>query len=112
MAKKFRFRWCGGATASPAPARVLLYGYGAYGVALPDSFDATRFSLIDRGFLYAIAHVRGGTEKGSRWYEDGKLEHKANTFRRFHRLRPPSLRARPDRRRERSSRRAAAPAAC
>ena len=62
------------------PGPVLLYGYGAYGVALPDSFDATRFSLIDRGFLYAIAHVRGGTEKGSRWYEDGKLEHKTNTF--------------------------------
>jgi oligopeptidase B len=64
--------------ARPGPA--LLYGYGAYGSALPDSFDEARFSLIDRGFVYAIAHVRGGTEKGSRWYEDGKLAHKANTF--------------------------------
>ena len=62
------------------PGPVLLYGYGAYGVALPDSFDESRFSLIDRGFVYAIAHVRGGTEKGSRWYEAGKLEHKANSF--------------------------------
>ena len=80
MAQKFRFRlvWRTDRKAGPGP--VLLYGYGAYGVALPDSFDATRFSLIDRGFLYAIAHVRGGTEKGSRWYEDGKLEHKTNTF--------------------------------
>jgi oligopeptidase B len=64
----------------PGPGPVLLYGYGAYGVAMPDSFDENRFSLIDRGFIYAIAHVRGGTEKGSRWYEAGKLEHKANSF--------------------------------
>jgi oligopeptidase B len=59
---------------------VLLYGYGAYGVALPDGFDESLFSLIDRGFVYAIAHVRGGTEKGSRWYENGKMEHKRHTF--------------------------------
>ena len=65
---------------STGPRPVLLYGYGAYGVALPDSFDESRFSLIDRGFIYAIAHVRGGTEKGSRWYEAGKMEHKPNTF--------------------------------
>jgi oligopeptidase B len=65
------------------PGPVLLYGYGAYGSALPDSFDETLFSLINRGFLYAIAHVRGGTEKGSRWYETGKLEHKTNTFKDF-----------------------------
>jgi oligopeptidase B len=64
----------------PGPGPLLLYGYGAYGAALPDSFDESRFSLIDRGFVYAIAHVRGGTEKGSRWYEAGKLGHKANSF--------------------------------
>ncbi len=64
----------------PGPGPLLLYAYGAYGVALPDSFDESRFSLIDRGFVYAIAHVRGGTEKGSRWYEAGKLERKANSF--------------------------------
>ncbi len=67
----------------PGPRPVLLYGYGAYGVALPDSFDESLFSLIDRGFIYAIAHVRGGTEKGSRWYDEGKMEHKHNTFEDF-----------------------------
>ena len=64
----------------PGPGPILLYGYGAYGVAMPDSFEENRFSLIDRGFIYAIAHVRGGTEKGSRWYEAGKMEHKTNSF--------------------------------
>ena len=64
----------------PGPGPILLYGYGAYGVSLPDSFDQTRLSLIDRGFVYAIAHVRGGTEKGSGWYEAGKFERKFNTF--------------------------------
>ena len=70
--------WRKDRAAGPGPA--LLYGYGAYGSALPDSFDESRFSLIDRGFIYAIAHVRGGSEKGSRWYESGKFEHKPNTF--------------------------------
>jgi oligopeptidase B len=64
----------------PGPGPLLLYGYGAYGVALPDSFDENALSLVDRGFLYATAHVRGGSEKGSRWYETGKFEHKPNTF--------------------------------
>lgn len=64
----------------PGPGPVLLYGYGAYGVSLPDSFDENRFSLVDRGFLYAIAHVRGGGEKGEKWYEAGKLAQKPNTF--------------------------------
>ncbi len=67
----------------PGPGPVLLYGYGAYGVALPDDFDEDRFSLIDRGFVYAIAHVRGGEEKGSRWREAGKLANKPNTFNDF-----------------------------
>jgi oligopeptidase B len=61
-------------------APVLLYGYGAYGSPTPASFSTTRLSLVDRGFIYAIAHVRGGTEKGWRWYTEGKLEHKRNTF--------------------------------
>ena len=59
---------------------LLLYGYGAYGHATPASFVHTRFSLLDRGFVYAIAHVRGGTELGYGWYLDGKLEHKENSF--------------------------------
>ena len=61
-------------------APLLLYGYGAYGHALSASFDEDALSLVDRGFVYAIAHVRGGTDKGWRWYEQGKLENKPNSF--------------------------------
>jgi oligopeptidase B len=61
-------------------APLLLQGYGAYGHASPASFSAARFSLVDRGFVYAIAHIRGGTDKGWHWYEDGKLARKPNTF--------------------------------
>ncbi|MBT7512113.1 MAG: S9 family peptidase [Rhodospirillaceae bacterium] len=61
-------------------APVLLYGYGAYGMAMPSAFSTPRLSLVDRGFVYAIAHVRGGMEKGYRWYRDGRGQHKANTF--------------------------------
>jgi oligopeptidase B len=64
-------------------APCLLYGYGAYGMAMPASFSTSRLSLVDRGFVYAIAHVRGGTEKGWRWYREGKLARKPNTFRDF-----------------------------
>ena len=62
------------------PAPCLLYGYGAYGHSIPAAFEANRLSLVDRGFVFAIAHVRGGTDKGWHWYEDGKLEHKSHTF--------------------------------
>jgi oligopeptidase B len=61
-------------------APCLLYGYGAYGLSIPASFSTNRFSLVDRGFVYAIAHVRGGTDKGWRWYREGKLTKKRNTF--------------------------------
>jgi oligopeptidase B len=61
-------------------APVLLYGYGAYGMAMPASFSVSRLSLVDRGFVYAIAHVRGGMEKGYRWYKQGRRELKPNTF--------------------------------
>ena len=57
-----------------------LNGYGAYGISQPAAFSPHRLSLVDRGFVYAIAHVRGGKERGYRWYEAGKLEHKPNTF--------------------------------
>ncbi len=61
-------------------APVLLYGYGAYGISIPAGFSTSRLSLVDRGFIFAIAHIRGGTEKGWRWYKDGKLGKKTNTF--------------------------------
>jgi oligopeptidase B len=61
-----------------APA--LVYGYGAYGISIPAAFNSNRLSLVDRGFVFAIAHVRGGTEKGWRWYKAGKLANKPNTF--------------------------------
>jgi oligopeptidase B len=59
---------------------LLLYGYGSYGMAMPASFSANRLSLVDRGFVYAIAHIRGGADKGWGWYLDGKREKKTNTF--------------------------------
>ena len=61
-------------------APLLLYGYGAYGLAIPASFNANRLSLVDRGFVYAIAQIRGGTDKGWGWYLDGKREKKTNSF--------------------------------
>ena len=66
-----------------AATPLLLYGYGAYGSSMPASFSANRLSLVDRGFVYAIAHIRGGTEKGWHWYTDGKLANKPNTFKDF-----------------------------
>src|SRR6266478_6338996 len=59
---------------------LLLYGYGAYGLSIDPAFASPRLSLIDRGFVYAIAHVRGGQELGRQWYEDGRLLKKKNTF--------------------------------
>ncbi|MCP5082007.1 MAG: S9 family peptidase [Alphaproteobacteria bacterium] len=60
-----------------------LYGYGAYGMAMPASFSTTVLSIVDRGFVHAIAHVRGGKERGYGWYKKGRLEHKENTFKDF-----------------------------
>jgi oligopeptidase B len=61
-------------------APLLLYGYGSYGMAMPASFSTNRLSLVDRGFVYAIAHIRGGADKGWGWYLDGKREKKKNSF--------------------------------
>lgn len=61
-------------------APLLLYGYGSYGYSQGARFNANALSLLDRGFVYAIAHVRGGQEMGRQWYEDGKLLRKMNTF--------------------------------
>lgn len=64
-------------------APCLLYGYGSYGVAIPAAFDTNILSLVDRGFVYAIAHIRGGKDKGYAWYEAGKRDKKTNTFKDF-----------------------------
>lgn len=61
-------------------APLLLYGYGSYGASMEPYFSSTRLSLLDRGFGYAIAHIRGGQEMGRQWYDDGKLLKKKNTF--------------------------------
>ncbi|MGE0622192.1 MAG: S9 family peptidase [Pseudomonadales bacterium] len=60
-----------------------LYGYGAYGIRMEPEFSASRLSLLDRGFIYAIAHIRGGDDLGYEWYEDGKRDRRTNTFNDF-----------------------------
>src|SRR5262245_34124417 len=64
--------------ASPRP--LLLAGYGAYGISYPVTFSSSRLSLLDRGIVYAVAHVRGGGEMGKAWHESGRMQHKLNTF--------------------------------
>ncbi len=65
------------------PQPFYLYGYGSYGVSIPDSFSSSRVSLLDRGVIYAIAHIRGGGELGEEWREAGRMEKKMNTFNDF-----------------------------
>ena len=64
-------------------APLYLYGYGAYGLSMPPGFSTTRLSLLDRGFIFAIAHIRGGDDLGYHWYEAGKLDRRTNTFNDF-----------------------------
>ncbi len=64
-------------------APLYLYGYGAYGLGLSPSFSPARISLLERGFIFAVAHIRGGDELGYHWYEDGKLDKRTNTFNDF-----------------------------
>nr|ADI23457.1 protease II [uncultured nuHF1 cluster bacterium HF0770_35I22] len=61
-------------------APLMLYGYGSYGVVLPPNFSIDRLSLVDRGFVFGVAHIRGGEEKGKSWYKSGRREFKKNTF--------------------------------
>lgn len=63
-----------------AKAPLLLYGYGSYGIVIDAAFNSSRLSLLNRGFAFAIAHIRGGQEMGREWYEDGKMMKKKNTF--------------------------------
>ncbi|WP_221088329.1 S9 family peptidase [Deinococcus aquaedulcis] len=65
---------------TPLPAPTLLYGYGSYGLSINPTFVAGRLPLVDRGWVWAIAHIRGGAERGRRWYDGGRLGHKMNTF--------------------------------
>jgi oligopeptidase B len=65
------------------PGPLHLYAYGAYGYAIPPGFSTTRLSLVDRGFAYAIAHIRGGDDLGRRWYLQGKMFERTNTFNDF-----------------------------
>lgn len=67
-------------TVKSAETPLLLYGYGSYGHTVDASFSNVRLSIMDRGFIYAIAHIRGGEYLGREWYEDGKMLHKKNTF--------------------------------
>jgi oligopeptidase B len=64
-------------------APLFLYGYGSYGISMPASFSTGRLSLVNRGFIFAIAHIRGGKDKGYRWYTNGKMKSKTNTFKDF-----------------------------
>lgn len=67
-------------TSVDGKAPLLLYGYGSYGHSIDPGFSSARLSLLDRGFIFAIAHIRGGEEMGREWYETGRMEHKMNTF--------------------------------
>ena len=71
---------CRRGTPRDGSAPCVLYGYGSYEISMDPRFSISRLSLLDRGFVYAIAHVRGGGELGRGWYDDGKMLHKANTF--------------------------------
>ncbi len=63
-----------------ASAPLLLYGYGSYGLSMPVTFSSNRLSLLDRGVIYVIAHIRGGGELGKPWHDAGRMHRKMNTF--------------------------------
>jgi oligopeptidase B len=67
-------------TPRDSTAPLLLYGYGSYGISMPVNFSSNRLSLLDRGLIYVVAHIRGGGELGKPWHDAGRLKHKQNTF--------------------------------
>jgi oligopeptidase B len=69
--------------AKDGSGKLMVYGYGAYGLAIPPSFSTSRLSLVDRGFAFAIAHIRGGDDLGYQWFLDGKLAKRTNAFNDF-----------------------------
>ena len=93
-------------------AALLQYGYGCYGASMDPASTCRRLSLLDRGMVYAIAHIRGGQEMGRAWYDDGKLLNKKNTFTDFIDVTELPGARKAMRRRTASPRTAAAPAAC
>ncbi len=93
-------------------APVVLYGYGSYEASMDPWFSIARLSLLDRGVVFAIAHIRGGGEMGRHWYDNGKTLTKRNTFTDFIAVRRAPGRGRLDAGRSGSSPRAAAPAGC
>ena len=93
-----------------APA--LLYGYGSYEISIDPTFRPSRLSLLDRGFVSRSRTSAAAASSAARWYEDGRLEHKTNTFTDFIALRRAARRGAATRRRAGSSRAAGAPAAC
>ena len=67
----------------PGHNPLLIYAYGSYGSSMDPGFSGSRLSLLDRGFVFALAHIRGGADLGQQWYDDGKLFNKMNTFHDF-----------------------------
>ena len=90
----------------------MLYGYGSYEASMDPGFSISRLSLLDRGIVYAIAHVRGGGELGRSWYEQGKMLTKINTFTDFVACADYLVDGRLHQRRPAGGARAAAPAGC
>ncbi len=93
-------------------APLLLYGYGSYGISIPVSFNSNRLSLLDRGVIFAIAHIRGGGELGKPWHDAGRMHKKLNTFTDFIASAEHLIAAQLHRASTNSSSKAAAPAAC
>ena len=111
-ARASRSRWCARRDTAAGPRPLLLIGYGAYGYPLPTTFSYSRISLLDRGVIFAIAHVRGGGELGKRWHDQGRMQQQEEHLHRLHRRRRAPDRARATPRPIGSRSRAAAPAGC